>query len=46
MQGRKISIKENYEPVETCILGEGAYSKVYTVVNKYSKWKFALKKVN
>lgn len=31
--------------METNILGEGAFSKVYTVMNKYSRRKFALKKI-
>lgn len=45
MNTRKIDIKQNYEQGEKQILGDGAYSKVFTVVNKYSKRKYALKKV-
>lgn len=46
MQGRKISIKDSYQPVEAHLLGEGAFSRVYTVENKFNRKKFALKKVN
>lgn len=45
MNARKIDIKLNYEQGSNVILGEGAYSKVYIVQNKFSKRKFALKKV-